>query len=132
LLSVLQAIDMLHKGNSLVRNISMPAQDIAFELRNGFIQHDNAAFDLSGYRLRTSGAVSLDRRLQLTMDIPLEKTATADSRPPARSVQVPVSGSIDQPQIDLSSLLQNLGTQKLQDKLDNELDRQLKKLFDRF
>ena len=129
LTSLLQALDVLYKGRTLVRDIRMPQQEIAFEMRDGFIHHNNAEFELSDYRLRSSGAVGLDRQLQLTMDIPLQKSNSTGRTP--RSIQVPVRGTIDRPAIDASSLIQNAAGNTIQNKIDNEVDRQLRKLFDR-
>ena len=130
LTSLLQALDVLYKGRTLVRDIRMPQQEIAFELRDGFVRHDRAEFDLSGYRLKTTGAVGLNRQLQVTMDIPMEKTNVAGGNT-ARSIQVPVRGTIDSPMIDVSALIRNAAGNTIQDKIDNEVDRQLRKLFDR-
>ncbi len=114
--------------SSVVRSITMPEQQIPVELRQGYVLHQGLTLELAGYRTRTSGAVGLNRALQLTVDIPLEKTVEGTT---ARSLQVPIRGTIDSPQPDTSALLKNLGTQKIEQKINNQLDRQLNKLFDK-
>ena len=89
--------------------------------------------ELSGYRLETSGAVGLNKQLQMTIDVPLEKsTASANGR----SVKIPLRGTISQPQPDTVALLQNLGAQKIQEKIGDQVDKnlnnQLNKLFEKF
>ncbi len=130
---MLSAIDLIRRidksdRSSVVRSITMPQQQIPFEFRQGYVLHKGLTFDLAGYRMQSSGAVGLNRQLQLTIDVPLEKT-TGDST--GRSLQIPLRGTIDQPQPDTSGLLQNLGTQKIEQKINNELDRQLNKLLDK-
>ena len=69
----------------------------------------------------------------MTIDVPLEKSK-ADGA--GRRIKVPLRGKISSPQPDTGALLQNLGTQKIQEKLgdqvDKTLNKQLNKLFDKF
>lgn len=135
---LLEAIDLIRRtggtDRSVVsRRIELPAQEVPIEVRQGFVMHQGLKIELAGYQAQSSGAVGLNRQLQLILDVPLEKsTGTGDTR----SLKIPVQGSIDRPQLDTSSLLQNLGTQALEKRLNgtinNQLDQQLNKLFDKF
>ncbi len=138
LVSLLEVVDLLRKRNegstSLAeRSLILPEQTIPVQVKQGYVTHEGLTMDLSGYRLRTSGAVGLNEQLQIVMEVPLEKTSAAGA---GRSVKVPLRGSISSPQLDAGNLLQNLGTQKLQeqigDKVDQSLNKQLNKLFDKF
>ncbi|MFO0976871.1 MAG: hypothetical protein U0996_10760 [Planctomycetaceae bacterium] len=138
LVSLLEVVDLLRKKNegstSLAeRSLILPEQTIPVQVKQGYVTHEGLTMDLSGYRLRTSGAVGLNEQLQIVMEVPLEKTSAAGA---GRSVKVPLRGSISSPQLDAGNLLQNLGTQKLQeqigDKVDQSLNKQLNKLFDKF
>ncbi|MEZ6061813.1 MAG: hypothetical protein R3C19_15815 [Planctomycetaceae bacterium] len=134
LASLLQAVELVQPGKSLVRDITMPAQDIAFELRDGMIVHDSAVLELAGYQLRSSGGVGLNHQIQVSLDVPLERSQ-GQSSGTARTVTVPVTGTIGQPQIDTAGLVQNLGAGRIQQELDKringQLDQQLNKLFDK-
>lgn len=138
LASLLEVVDLLRRsgdaGQSLTqRSLVLPEQTIPVQVRQGYVAHDGLVMDLNGYRMRTSGAVGLNKQLQMTIDVPLEKS-TADGA--GRSIKVPLRGTISSPQPDTGALLQNLGTQKIQEKLgdqvDKTLNKQLNKLFDKF
>ena len=136
--SLLEVVDLLRRSGdasqSLTqRSLVLPEQTIPVQVRQGYVAHDGLVMDLNGYRMRTSGAVGLNKQLQMTIDVPLEKS-TADGA--GRSIKVPLRGTISSPQPDTGALLQNLGTQKIQEKLgdqvDKTLNKQLNKLFDKF
>ena len=85
--------------------------------------HDGLIMDLAGYRLKSSGAVGLNEQIQVTLEVPLEKTTSGSD---VRTIKIPVRGTLMNPQPDVSSLLLNLGTQQLQEKLGvDKLQKQL-------
>ncbi|MFN9717654.1 MAG: hypothetical protein ACK58L_03110, partial [Planctomycetota bacterium] len=137
LASLLEVISMLRRKDGAAdlsqRSLILPEQTVPVTVRQGNVIHDGLVMDLNGYRLKTSGAVSLNEQIQMVIDVPLEKSTAAAS---GRSIKVPLRGSISSPQPDVAGLLQNLGTQKIQDKISNEVDQQfnkgLNKLFDKF
>ncbi len=143
LASMLQVLELLRKsGDSSAsladRSLVLPEQTVPVQIRQGYVSHQGLTMELSGYRMKTSGAVGLNKQLQMTIDLPLEKsTATASGR----SVKIPLRGTISQPQPDTVALVQGLGVQKIQEKLglgdqaekvDKTLNKQLNKLFDKF
>lgn len=137
LASMLEVISLLRKKDGAAdlsqRSLILPEQTIPVTLRQGNVIHDGLVMDLNGYRLKTSGAVNLSEQIQMTIDVPLEKTTAAAA---GRSVKVPLRGTISSPQPDVAGLLQSLGTQQIQDKINNEVDQRLNKglnkLFDKF
>lgn len=138
LVSLLEVVDLLRKKNEgstsySERSLNLPEQTIPIQVKQGYVTHEGLMMELSGYRLRTSGAVGLNEQVQIVLEVPLEKSSAAGA---GRVVKVPLRGSISSPQIDTGNLLQNLGTQKLQeqigDKVDQSLNKQLNKLFDKF
>ena len=138
LASLLEVVDLLRRSGdasqSLTqRSLVLPEQTIPVQVRQGYVAHDGLVMDLNGYRMRTSGAVGLNKQLQMTIDVPLEKSSAEGA---GRSIKVPLRGTISSPQPDTGALLQNLGTQKIQEKLgdqvDKTLNKQLNKLFDKF
>ena len=136
--SLLEVVDLLRRtGDSsqslTARSLVLPEQTIPVQVRQGFVAHEGLIMELSDYRMKTSGAVGLNKELQMVIEVPLEKSTAAGS---GRSLKVPLRGTITQPQPDTGALLQNLGTQKIQEKLgdqvDKTLNKQLNKLFDKF
>jgi hypothetical protein len=100
------------------------------QLVQGWVQHENLAMDLAGYRVTSSGAVGMNQQLQMTLNVPLEKQSAG-----GRALPIPLRGSILAPQPDLAGFLQQAGGQQLQKQLQNQLDKavngQLQKLFGR-
>jgi hypothetical protein len=137
LASMLEVISLLRKKDGAAglsqRSLILPEQTVPVTLRQGNVIHDGLVMDLNGYRLKTSGAVNLSEQIQMTIDLPLEKSTAAATD---RSIKVPLRGSISRPQPDVAGLLQSLGTQQIQDKINNEVDqrlnKELNKLFDKF
>lgn len=137
LVPMLQVIDLLRRregdGNGFAeRSLTLPEQTIPVQIRQGFVVHEGLMMDLAGYRLKTSGAVGMNKQLQMTLDVPLEKNAASGA---GRSIKIPLRGTISSPQPDTGTLLQSLGTQKIQEKvgeqLDKSLNKQLKGLLDK-
>ena len=100
--SLLEVVDLLRRSGdasqSLTqRSLVLPEQTIPVQVRQGYVAHDGLVMDLNGYRMRTSGAVGLNKQLQMTIDVPLEKS-TADGA--GRSIKVPLRGTISSPQPD--------------------------------
>ncbi|MCA9013124.1 MAG: hypothetical protein KDB01_25410, partial [Planctomycetaceae bacterium] len=134
--SLLQVVDLLRQRDSAdgsaSKSLTLPEQTVPVQVRQGYVIHDGLIMDLAGYRLKSAGAVGMNEQLQITLDVPLEKGTTGN----IRTIKVPLRGSIKSPQPDTAALIQNLGIQKLQEqlgtdkiqqKLESELDQTLNK-----
>jgi hypothetical protein len=135
LTTLLEIVDLVRsRGGDVApwaaRSLVLPQQTIPVRLERGWVSHENLAVELAGYRLTSSGAVGLNRQLQLTLNVPMEKQAAG-----GRAVPVALRGTITSPQPDAAGFLQAVGSQQLQKKLQNEVDKavnsQLKKLLGR-
>lgn len=143
--SLLQVVDLLRKSDAAdgyaSRSLTLPEQTVPVVVRQGCVLHEGLMMDLAGYRLKSSGAVGLNQQIQITLDVPLEKGTAATTR----SIKVPLRGSVRSPQPDTAALIQNLGAQKLQEQLgvdklqdkignglDDTLNKGLNKLLNRF
>jgi hypothetical protein len=124
LIQVLDLVDRSDAGQS--RDLVFPNQDIPFELRNGMVLHDGLQVGFGKYMLSSRGGVGLDKRVQLVLTVPLEANAAG------RTLEIPVGGTVDRPQLDTSGLLQNLGRQQIQNQVDKQLNGGLNKLLDKF
>lgn len=127
LIQVLDLIDRKNAGGS--RELQFAGQEIPFELRDGMVYHDGLSVSVSGYEVRSSGAVGMDRRISMNLQIPLQRSEAGQLR--TNSLTVPVSGTLDRPQIDTGNLLQNLGRQQIQNQFDQQLDKGLNKLLNK-
>jgi len=133
LLALLQALDAIRlatKGKSdySTKSITMQAQEVPITLSQGVISHSDMTFDLSDYRVRSSGQVGMNRSVRLVLDIPLEKMKGSSDY---RTVRVPVGGTLDRLQIDTRQLLQGLGAREIENQINQQIDRQLKGLLDK-
>ena len=126
---LLQVVDLLRnrdQTNGLSsKSLTLPEQTVPIQVRRGFVIHDGLIMDLAGYRLKSSGAVGLNEQIQITLDVPLEKAPPGSN---VRTIKVPLRGTLTSPQPDVSSLVQNLATQQIQEKLG--VDKLEKKLGD--
>ena len=124
---VMQAIQLATQKQVAGRGVTLPPQRVDVQMSGGAIHHNVFEMDLAGWRLATSGLVGLNQQVQLTVDVPLERS-TVTSR--GSSLQIPVRGSVRQPQVDLQTLLSNAGQRQIQDRIDREIDRGLNRLLD--
>lgn len=115
---VLQLLTMLGRANASTRQLEFPSQDVAIQLVDGMVLHDGLHMDLNGYQLTSSGGVGLDQRVQLVLDVPVEKNG--------QRIRVPVRGTVSRPIPDTAGLLQNFGRQQLQNKVNEKLNDGLK------
>ena len=124
---VMQAIQLATQKQVAGRGVILPPQRVDVQMTQGAVHHSGFEMDLAGWRLATSGQVGLNQQVQLTVNVPLERS-TVSSR--GRSLQIPVRGSVKQPQIDLQGLLRNAGQHQIQNRIDREIDRGLNRLLD--
>lgn len=129
LMQVLNLVDGKSDQSGQRRQLVFPNQDIPFELRNGMVMHDGLQAQFGNYGVSSSGGVGLDKRVQLVLTVPLERNVGAAAN--GRTLQIPVGGTVDRPQLETRGLLQNLGRQQIQNQVDKQLDRGLKGLLDK-
>ena len=143
---LLQAVDLLRNRDQTSglssKSLTLPEQTVPVQVRQGYVIHEGLVMDLAGYQMKSSGAVGLNEQIQITLEVPLEKATSGTN---VRTIKVPLRGSLKSPQPDISSLLQNLATQQIQEKLgtdklekklgdevDKTLNNGLNKLLNRF
>ena len=127
LIQLIDLVDRNYAGQR--RELEFPDQNIPFELRDGMVLHDGLQMQFGDYLMTSRGGVGLDRRVQLTLTVPMEKNVSDPTG--SRTLQIPIGGTVDRPQLDTRGLLQNVGQQQLQKQVDQQLNRGLNKLFDK-
>ncbi|MCA9060138.1 MAG: hypothetical protein KDA85_16635, partial [Planctomycetaceae bacterium] len=131
LLQMLQLIDTVRRldnanRSSVVRSLSLPPQNVTVDVHDGAVYHQGLQVELAGYQMESSGSVGLrDQQLQVVLPVPLEKQTAGTGK----TNTVPLRGTVRSPQPDLSGVLQSLGTNRLEQQLNDQLDRGLNKLF---
>ncbi len=124
--------------------VVMPKQDIAFRLHQQRIYHQGATFVIDGVPITTQGSVGVDQSVKLVASVPVQDKWIAGKAwlqgLKGKSIQVPIAGTLKQPRLDSNTmrslstqfLRQNVGSSlqnKLNQKLDGEIQKGLNKLF---
>lgn len=127
ILSVLALLDKEAAQN--FQQLTLPPQTIQLQMQSGQIAHDQLLMQLGKYELSSRGIVTTDQRLNLTLTVPVSEQASRYTG--SRSLQIPVTGTISRPLPNTRGLLQNVGQQQLQNRVNEELDKGLNRLFDK-
>ncbi|TWU45786.1 hypothetical protein Q31b_09620 [Novipirellula aureliae] len=116
--------------------ITMPAQTVDFMVDSGIVSHRRLFLDIDRANVITSGNVSLDGRLDMVAQVPLDsRWLGSDLQGLAgQSVSLPIDGTLSRPSLDSSGVrrvMTQLGTQTIQNTAENYLQKQLNKSIDK-
>jgi hypothetical protein len=118
--------------------IQLDPQAVDFSLDSGQVSHQRMQMRIGKASLISSGSVSLDGRLGLRFQLPLESTWLGSDLAglAGRQITLPVGGTLSRPVLDsqaVAGTIGQLGTQAVQSTAENflqkQLDRNLQKLF---
>ena len=97
-----------------------------FTLKDGFLKYDDMQMDIGDNPVNFKGVIGLDKSLDMTITLPYTTagtTARTDRQTTRGSrITLPLKGTVDKPQIDMGSLLENQGKQLLEDALKKGLE----------
>jgi len=143
LLALVQQVRALRKGAGATDGggqqttwLQLPEQQIGFDVQQGRVAHKNMQIQAGDVVINTSGSVGIDGQLEMVAAVPILKD-WVDKTPLLQSlagqqIQIPVRGTIQRPQLDLSSFAsigQQLATSALQGAAKKEIDKGIGKLF---
>ncbi len=143
LLGLVQQVRALRKGAGATDGggqqttwLQLPEQQIGFDVQQGRVAHKNMQIQAGDVVINTSGSVGIDGQLELIAAVPILKD-WVDKTPLLQSlagqqIQIPVRGTIQRPQMDLSSFAsigQQLATAAIQGAAKKEIDKGIGKLF---
>ena len=116
--------------------ITMPPQTVDFVVDRGIVQHNRMFFNVDRAEVITSGQVTMDGRLNMVAQVPLDaRWLGSDLKGLAgQPVTLPIDGTLSQPSLDSSGVrkvVAELGTQAVQQTAENYLQKQLGKGFER-
>ncbi len=119
--------DMRLGGSSLLGQIVQlagvsPDANIAvlpcrFVLADGILRYDDMQMNIDDKSINFSGQIGLDKSMQMTVTLPWTRSG--------QRVRLPLKGTVDKPEIDMSKLLE----QQLQQELEQQIKRGLEKIF---
>ncbi len=118
------------------RLLSIPAQVVEFDLRDGVVNHQRMYFTIDDARVITSGSVAIDGRLNLMAQVPLEaRWLGSDVQSLAgETITLPISGTFSRPTLNTAAITQmvgNLGLKAAQQSAENYLQQQMNRGLER-
>ncbi len=116
--------------------------EIRFRMSEGRVFHEGLQFRLPGMVIETSGFVGLDRRLELTAEMPIPPrwypNEKVRERLAGQRLRVPIGGTLDQPRIDKQAFQQQAGRmleesagRLIEGEINKQIDKQLGKFLDK-
>ncbi len=143
LLLIVQQVRAVRKGNLLPQTVSsqgtwlqIPEQKIDFSVDQGRVAHRNLQVVAGDIVLATSGSVDIDGGLDMIASVPI-RSEWVEGTPAlaslaGQSLQVPIRGTIQKPQVDLRVVTQ-LATQvaeaAVQGAVQKQIDKGLNKIM---
>jgi hypothetical protein len=122
----LQASDLLGQILSVVgtgsRGQELTIHPTRFVLQKGVLQYDDMQVDVGDNPINFKGAIGLDKSLNMTVTLPYTvegRTARVGKETAGPRISLPLTGTIDKPQLDVAKLLE--------DQLMKQLEKQLRK-----
>ena len=122
------------------RLMAMPPQTVDFSLADGVVNHQRLYLQIDDASLITSGSVSLDGRLNLLAQVPLQASWLGSDLQglAGQAVSLPVAGTLSRPSLDsgaVRQLVSQVGTAAVQQTAEHFLQQQtnkaMQKLFGR-
>lgn len=116
--------------------LEIQQQNVEFQMTQGRVYHRNLTLALGNVPVQTSGWVAVDQTMSVVAQIPIQESWVKNDPLLAglsgQTIQIPIHGSLSQPQLDTRSFAQM--TQQIigntaERYLHNELEKGLKKLL---
>ena len=118
---------MLSLAGGNVRGQDCTIHPTRFILQKGLLQYDDMQLDIGDNPVVFGGVIGLDKRLNVTVTLPYTtsgRTARVGEKTDER-ISLPLTGSIDKPELDMGKLLE----EQLKKQLEEQLQKGLDKLF---
>ena len=113
----------------LLEGGNVPGQDFTinptrFVLQNGLLQYEDMQLDVGDNPVNFKGAIGLDKKVNMAVILPYTtggRTARVGEKTDDR-ISLPLTGSIDNPELDTGKLLEQQLKKQLEDQLKKGLD----------
>jgi hypothetical protein len=96
-----------------------------FTLKDGFLKYDDMQMDIGENPVNFKGVIGLDKSLDMTVTLPYTTagaTTRTDRQARGSRITLPLTGTLDNPKLDLGKLLETQGIQLLEDALKKGLE----------
>jgi hypothetical protein len=107
-----------------VRGTTITIHPTRFVLRDGFLRYDDMQMDIGDNPVNFKGVIGLDKSLEMSVTLPYTtegRTIRVGSQN-ARRITLPITGTVDNPKLDLGKLLENQVKQELEEQLRRGLE----------
>lgn len=128
----LQASDLLTQIIQLVGagsgGADITIHPTQFVLKDGVLSYDNMQMDIGDNPVNFKGSIGLDKRLDMTVTLPYTtagRTARVGGESRGARITLPLTGTVDKPQIDTGKLIE----QNLKGELEEQLRKGLENIF---
>ena len=110
-----------------VRGTIITIHPTRFSLLNGFLRYEDMQMDVGDNPVNFKGVIGLDKSLDMTVTLPYttEGRTIRVGEQNARRITLPITGTVDNPQLDMGKLLEN----QFKQELPNLLQKGLEELF---
>ena len=128
----------LHSSDLLGRILSVVGIDLGreeitihptrFLLQDGILRYDDMQMDVGKHPINFGGAIGLDKTLEMNVTLPYTiegDVVDTESESSGERIVLPLRGTVDKPELDVGSMIQ----QQFKDRLKQELEKGLKDLF---
>jgi hypothetical protein len=95
-------------------NVNMKIHPTRFALQNGLLKYEDMQLDVGDNPVNFKGAIGLDKSLNMAVTLPYTlggRTARVGKKARDR-ISLPLTGTIDKPELDLGKLLQDQAIKK--------------------
>jgi len=129
----LQTSDFLGQILSIVgggvRGTIITIHPTRFVLRDGYLRYDNMQMDVGDNPVNFEGVIGLDKSLDMKVTLPYttEGRTIRIGSTSARRVTLPITGTVDNPKLDVGKLLENQLKQELEEQLRRGIENILNK-----
>lgn len=109
-------------------SVYMKIHPTKFALQKGLLKYEDMQLDVGDNPVNFKGAIGLDKSLNMSVTLPYTmggRTARVGEKADDR-ISLPLTGSIDKPELDMGKLFE----QQLKQRLGEELQKGLEKLFE--
>jgi hypothetical protein len=119
-------VQMVSLAGGNVRGQNCTIHPTRFVLQKGRLQYEDMQLDVGNNPVNFKGVIGLDKSLNMTVTLPYTmtgRTARVGEKTADERISIPLTGSIDNPKLDVGRLLEDQLKKQLEDQLKKSLDK---------
>jgi hypothetical protein len=119
---------ILSSSGTSARDAVITIRPTKFVLQDGFLRYDDMQMDIGDNPVNFKGVIGLDKSMDMTVTLPYTsrgRTVRVGREARGQRIKLPLSGTVDKPNLDVGKLLES----QLKQELENQLRKGLEELF---